>query len=367
MREYLSLAVAVLARPLRSPAAPRHVQIDISTRCNLRCSMCCAKKIILPKEDNRFMPLDEFRRIIDRNRPWSVNLAANGEPLLHPAFDDMVRYAKSKHITVIASTNLAMAPEHIVRAVDSGLDILKVSIDGAVPATYERIRGVSHARLIENLRHLRSARQHRRSGTPDVRFDFVIMKENYREISGFLDFCRSWDVRHVYFHPIDVREYEQARKERSVYGVDHDELTRILRQAEGDARAAGMRTNLKTLLERQAILAALYAPGKRPAIRRRVCLLPWFGLFVSISGETSPCCALYPGRDGSLGNILTQPLEEVWNGEAAQTLRRRFARRENYGVYEACRYCMPMDMGVLRAAASTFPGYVRGLLKGRTS
>jgi MoaA/NifB/PqqE/SkfB family radical SAM enzyme len=323
--------------------------------------MCYSKKIILPEQDNVNMSFEKFRHIIDTVKPVSVNMAANGEPFLNSEFLHMVAYAGERKIKTITSSNFVINHAIIEEVAASSLDILKISIDGATKETYEKIRGKNHAALMENLRRLFSAKARRGTG-PEVRFDFVIQKDNYSEIIEYIDFCYGFGVRHVYFHPLDIREYEAEKKQETLYNIDLRQLEALLRQALEKAQGYGMSTNLPTLLKNHRILKNLHSGGAAVDLRRSVCLLPWLGMFITVTGDVSPCCAVYPGRDGAAGNIFKENIDAVWNGPKMRGMRRLFKTKKNYDALAGCGYCMPMALDTLVAAARTFPNYLKKFL-----
>lgn len=57
-----------------------------------------------------------------------------------------------------------------------------------------------------------------------------------------------------------------------------------------------------------------------------MCLFPWTHMYVHTTGDVFPCCIAEPGHKNlSLGNVKTQTIEEIWNGEKYQTLRKNMA------------------------------------------
>jgi|YNPMSStandDraft_1061717.scaffolds.fasta_scaffold01789_6 MoaA/NifB/PqqE/SkfB family radical SAM enzyme len=53
--DYLKIAKSLLFLPKEIYYSPLHIQIDVTTYCNLQCKMCYAKKIILPQENNKHL------------------------------------------------------------------------------------------------------------------------------------------------------------------------------------------------------------------------------------------------------------------------------------------------------------------------
>jgi MoaA/NifB/PqqE/SkfB family radical SAM enzyme len=83
------------------------------------------------------MSYELFTRTIDELAGLEeLHLQGLGEPLMHPRFFDMVRYAADKGIHVTTNSNLTLLNERRAAAcVASGLDALHVSIDGATAET----------------------------------------------------------------------------------------------------------------------------------------------------------------------------------------------------------------------------------------
>lgn len=74
---------------------PRFVQIEPVGLCNLRCRMCPIQFRLDANDGSAaLMDYDTFCRLVDRFPQLDqLHLQGLGEPLLHPYFFDMVRYA----------------------------------------------------------------------------------------------------------------------------------------------------------------------------------------------------------------------------------------------------------------------------------
>jgi radical SAM protein with 4Fe4S-binding SPASM domain len=67
-----------------------------------------------------------------------------------------------------------------------------------------------------------------------------------------------------------------------------------------------------------------------------ICSQPWTTLYIDQNGDSYPCCF----TKKSLGNVKTTNLEEVWNGEIAQSFRSNVAQRNT--SFEGCINCPSM-------------------------
>src|SRR2546423_12235367 len=88
------------------------------------------------------MVCEHFPRLVDQFvNIQELHLQGLGEPMMHPRFFDMVAYAADRGVEVSTNSNLTLVNEQRAeRTVTSGLAWLHVSIDGASPEMYARIR-----------------------------------------------------------------------------------------------------------------------------------------------------------------------------------------------------------------------------------
>lgn len=124
---------------------PLHVDVELSSICNLRCPMCYTITPAFKKKVRAgLMDWALFTRVVDECAAagvYSLRLSLRGESFLHPRIVDAVRYAKSRGIAEVSTlTNGLRLDEELFREVmAAGLDWITISFDG-LGATYERIR-----------------------------------------------------------------------------------------------------------------------------------------------------------------------------------------------------------------------------------
>jgi radical SAM protein with 4Fe4S-binding SPASM domain len=74
----------------------------------------------------------------------------------------------------------------------------------------------------------------------------------------------------------------------------------------------------------------------------RVCPYPWYSMYMGNNGDVVACCRDLEHQT-VLGNLFEQSLDEVWNGERYQALRKSLASAHPED-HDACRDCdMPYD------------------------
>src|SRR6202165_5962406 len=135
--------------PLPSPI---EAYVEVANRCNSKCATC--PLTFSPQENARQLSLDEFKALVaqlpDLRR---AVLQGVGEPLLNRDLAPMIAHLKQRDVYTVFNTNAALLTRRRqVDLVRSGLDELRVSLDGSTPETYLKIRGIpAFERVVDNL------------------------------------------------------------------------------------------------------------------------------------------------------------------------------------------------------------------------
>lgn len=286
-----------------------------------------------------FLGWDAYVSIIDQLPQLAeLHLQGLGEPLLHPHFCRMVEYAAQRGVRVSVNTNLTLLNERYAqRLARCGLDTIYISVDGATPATYERIRtGARFERLQRNVTLLLATLR----GLPGPRtaLTAVAMRENVDELAALVELAGRWGIEalHVQHLCHDFGEstlpaqYEPMRAfvdEQTLVGYDPVRVARAF----ADARRAAERTGVALRLPRVTPVAhAPETPG------RSRCSWPWHGPYVAYDGTAMPCCMVATPDRAALGNVVRESVATVWNGPAYEEFRRRLDSPE---PPEICRSC----------------------------
>ncbi|HVA67219.1 MAG TPA: radical SAM protein [Elusimicrobiota bacterium] len=163
--------------------APLYVAWQITNECNLACLHCIeesgpgkAFKDELTKEQV-FSVLDQIKQ---REVPY-VSFSG-GEPMVHPHFFEMAEYLAGSGVGLKIETNgHFMTPENARRLRDLGVKAVQVSVDGASPATFNKMR--VRGRLESALSGIRNLRE---AGVP-IEINYVPAKFSIQEVGDIVD------------------------------------------------------------------------------------------------------------------------------------------------------------------------------------
>ncbi len=251
---------------------PRVVRIESTNHCNADC-VTCTRKIM--ERQTGVMDMELFKKIVDEcagQKVRCIHLHNFGEPFLDKKIFEKIAYVKERGMETRLFTNLSLINRAMAKkVVESGLDRLKVSIDGNSKETYERVRkGLDYDQVMGNLETLLEERKKAGSSTPKVGLVFVDMDENSSEKN---DFKKRWEGR---VDSINITTY-------------HNWAGSL--EGEGDEQLRGL-----------------------------PCMRIWLTFTVLWNGEVSLCCMDY---DGSviLGNVRENSIYDIFNGEKLKKIR----------------------------------------------
>lgn len=325
------------------PALPRFVQIEPVGQCNLRCQMCP----VVYREDGppygppAFMSFETFTRLIDQfTGVEELQLQGLGEPMMHPRFFEMVAHAAGRGIEVSTNSNMTLLPPAKAETcVRSGLARLHVSIDGARPETFERIRRRAHLdRVLRNVRGLLDARDRLGRATPRLHLVTVLMRQNLEELPEIVALAASLQVEEMFVQhlahdfgeetmPTRYRPMREFVEGQSLLHEAPERIEACFRAAREAADACGIRLRLPRTRPRP------HPPGTRGRAR---CDWPWRGAYVSYQGLAMPCCMVATPDRAQFGDMAKDGVLPVWHSPGYAEFRRRLDSDEPPAICRSC-------------------------------
>lgn len=332
VRDLLSL----LTRPAVAPNLPRHLQIEVTTYCNLRCIMC-PRTVMLAEAKTyeegdiwlRHLPFSRFQAIIKQLPQLnSISLHGIGEPLLHPHLFDMIEVASARGIRVRFTTNATLlTPTRIERLLASKLHRLIISLDGATAHTYEKIRvRAVFEQVIGNIEMLMRKWERMDKNRPHIDINMVVNRVNLGEVNALIDLVASLGVGSVLLSPL-----EPSSPSTQDLVCDVEDWRHVTQMAKRHARKVGVK-----LFTRGGTMPIMAMADQNAEKRTDRCLYPWTTAVVTLNGEVMPCCNIYHIRH-SMGNAFEGHFETVWNGSRYQAFRLDLKQRDH--VPEPCSWC----------------------------
>jgi radical SAM protein with 4Fe4S-binding SPASM domain len=328
---------------MKSTPLPTYVQMEPVGQCNLRCTMCAIpfREDGPPHGPPAFMPFATFCRLVDHFPTLEeLHLQGLGEPLMHPRFFDMVDYAAAKGIRVTTNSNFTLLnASRAERCVQSGLDTVHISVDGATAEMYEkiRIRGRWH-KLLRNLHLIHEARRRHESTLPHLKMVSVIMRQNLHQLPDLVRRAWEWEMESLFVQhlchdfgestlPAKYRPMREYNARETLLAEEEARVEHYFAAARAVAEEVGLELRLPRVRPRR------HPPGT-PGRER--CNWPWNGAYISYDGHAMPCCMISTPDRANMGNMAQDGVAQVWNNGRYQTFRQALGSEQ---PPEVCRSC----------------------------
>lgn len=287
------------ARHSHLVANPIGLVVDPSNVCQLGCPGCvhssspgAAERFLWP---NGTLEETRFRALMERYGPTAVAVyfCDYGEPLLNRNTPALVRIAKSFRMQAMLSTSLSVRQFDADAFVESGLDFMVLSIDGATQPVYERFRRGGRLDLVfDNVRKLVEARRRLHRSTPVLSWNFLAFQHNVHEIPEALRIARRLGVDQFrVVEPFDVTWDDPEILPAEV-------KSRVLHLERTALRAfRGSQSALPHPLSMERIRAAYEQPWEQlpeqeaAAPSAHACHWLYKNLVMDATGRVMPCCA----------------------------------------------------------------------------
>ncbi len=299
-----------LKKTLVPAYVPEDISIEVTNTCNFRCAFC-------PQSDAKHHDLVPrtyldpgratliFKRLRDGGVTTdTLHWTLDGEPFMNKKFYLLCSIAIEFEFTnmYFATNGLLLNQDRLNRLPIPEEGRYTFTIDySADPAYFEKVRGSE--------------------GSWQTIYDNIL--SSLRNISH----------SHIYFVLNDMTAYKTLDK-----GVRDAQFGKLKALFQGFEDRVAFRR--KTFHNAAGLRAKLVRTSSEK--RYHLCPYPWTSFVIASSGEVVACCRDLR-RQTVLGNILEQPLEEIWRGAAFQELRKNLIERHP-SKSAACDGCdLPYD------------------------
>ncbi len=337
-----------LRRSVEVDYLPIVLDIENVSRCNFRCIMCQVRGFEKGKRA-RDMTLAEFKQLIDDQYGLvEIKLHGMGEPTMQGKdFFEMIRYARARHIWVRTVTNASLlhVRDNYRTLVDTGINEIQISVDGADPTVYEAIRVHGEfSRMKENCLLINRYCQERK--LPLTKMWTMVQRDNVHQLEALVDLAAELEFPSIVFSVQIVawgaeHVAQQNREINVAQSLNVDRLRGLV--VRGEKR--GVRVRFWSALQKYS--------QDRP---ENTCPWPFERAYIGSDGRTVPCCMIGNPDTFEIGKGLS--FAQAWASKEYADFRRAHLSGE---VPEVCKSCYLASAHTGRAAApeAGVPGLVK--------
>lgn len=285
--------------------APLHIDLGITTGCNLACTYCYGVLQGNTSVAKRFdMPKDALLRLIQDAKQLGVRSIAfigEGENTLNSAIYDALSLSKKINLDVSLSTNgIQIDYDHLPQMMQS-LKWIRFNISAASPESYYTIHGTKKFdRVVENIKYAVKIKK-KYSMQTTIGMQMVVVAKNIQEIVPLASLAGQLGVDYLVIKPCsDTYDGKMDSPHKQYRQIDD-----ILKKAE-----AFSKDDFTVSVKWKKMNNLGLKSFKR-------CYGTQFIVNISGDGTVFPCGHFFNMRrdEFSMGNIIHSSLEEVVNSE----------------------------------------------------
>lgn len=289
------------------------IWVELTNVCNLKCSFCFQSNNTMVRKKG-FMSFDTFKIIVDdisKNVPTIV-LHHSGESFIHPNLIKFIKYAKSKNLTVMMTTNGTLLDKDNYSILSSGIDVINISLAGVDKEDYSSVRlGSSYDKLKSNILAIAQKKVELNS-LVELSINVVKTENNKSRIKNFKRYYSSID------------------------GIDKVIVRRLIDWS------GAIDTNNMSLKSVHAFLMrnlAYYYKYVKVFMKKPLCNNINSSGAILWDGSVIPCCFDYNGKL-TLGNIHNKSFLSIWNNLKSNKLRSMFFSIKRTKKHPVCGPCI---------------------------
>ena len=284
---------------------PLHIDLGITTGCNIACTFCYGVLQGRTEAAGRFdMPKEALLKFLTEAKEMgirSVLFDGQGENTLNDALHDALRHSGEIGLSVALATNGTLLNREKLSEMLSPLTWIRFNISAATPVSYERIHGVpAFRKVVENIK-LAVETKTRFGLETTIGMQMVLTRDNLDDIVPLSRLGRELGVDYLVIKPCS----DDPQRSLNAPTTEYLEMDDVFREAEA-CSAGGYNVVVKT---KKLVNAGLKAFP--------TCYGTRFIINISGDGNVFPCGHFFNIRrdEFCMGNILENSFREIVNSE----------------------------------------------------
>ena len=287
--------------------------IEPTTACNLRCPGCLSGIRDFDRPTG-MLSQDFFEKTINDLHKYLLYCTLHylGEPYLNKSLFNFVKYASERKIYTELSTNgHYLNDENAKQTILSGLDSIRISIDGTTQEVYEMYRkGGNLNTVIEGVKNLVRWKERLGSKTPFVIVQLILFKYNTHQTGDIEKLAQEMGADELQLKTAD--SYISNEDSDSSFIPEDEKYSRYKKQQNGSYKLASY--------------------DKMP----NHCFRMWHSFKTTWDGSVIPCC-FDKNSQYIMGDFKKESFKKIWRGEKYDTFRSQlFNSRKSIGICNNC-------------------------------
>ncbi len=344
-----------LTRGTNLLSSPYGLIVDPMNACQLACPGCVhsarAKELKSFDWGPGILSETMFAEFMRRYGPYAIEaeFCNYGEPLLNPNTPKFIRLAKTYLLRTMLSTNIGVKHFDAEAYVNSRLDYMTVSIDGATQSTYEKYRRKGDIETVyKNVRSLIEAKKRLGRRTPTISWQYLAFEHNEHEIDDAIKIAQGLGVdQFIVASPFDVgwdapeiRPSKVAPRTIQFHSAWIEETIDNWNPFPSELQAEAIEQEFASDWRHRLVDDSDEWIPDPKASSRHTCHYLYKNMVMDGRGRVLPCCAApQPGLDLVFADANSGG--DVYNSEKYRLARLSFANPKLYQIEHAANAPAP--------------------------
>ncbi len=297
------------------------VSVDLTERCNSRCTICELWK----KENPHTLSLEVFEDQLKNSKVLqkvSLFNLGGGEPfVLKNLFDYIAviaKYGKAMEVRIVTngfqSKRIAEVIERVMQETKLTIGI-KISLDGG-KETHERIRGISGAYdLVMKTSSVLSDLKSKYPSRLKINYGFTVTDENTNELDSVFETANQLDLGFFYKPILAPAKFEKSEvfENESLSSESVNKIKQFSKQYEKKVKFNFLDRKIYKIFN-NTLRRYLDYPE-----RLVTCYAGSISCYITADGNVSPCLML----DDTMGNLNITGFDTLWKSATSGKVRKK--------------------------------------------
>ena len=294
---------------------PVTLEIDLTNRCNHRCSFCFYAEHISINKDSLDTEIIK-KRLAEAKELGTkgISFTGGGEPMIHKNYEEILIFTKKLGFDVGTITNGSIITEKNVDVLIKNLQWIRISLAGGDAKSYSKVQGVDQFDKVVNNIKLLSKRKENLKSNINIGIRTLVTPENIHTITNFANEIKKLNINYYQLAPDqytnDGGKFWNSVETQQVFKETHDVL---------------LENNI-------SFLGTAYMKSQEKIDYPTTCYAHFFKAAILAEGYYVFC---QNGRDDEryhIGNIYNQTLKEIWNSDKIKDIE-KWVRPNNCGLF----------------------------------
>jgi MoaA/NifB/PqqE/SkfB family radical SAM enzyme len=294
---------------------PVTLEIDLTNRCNHRCSFCFYAEHISVNKDSIETKILKIRlKEAKELGTKGISFTGGGEPMIHKDYEEVLVYTKNLGFDVGTITNGSIITEKNVDSLIKNLQWIRISMAGGDAESYAKVQGVDQFEKVVNNIKLLSKRKKELNSSINIGIRTLVTSENIHTIIDFAHVIKKLNVDYFQLAP------DQYTNDCGKFWND-ESTQNVFKQTKEVLREKGI-----------SLLTTAYMKEQEKLDYPTTCYAHFFKAAILAEGHYVFC---QNGRDEEkyhIGNIYDQSLKEIWESEKIKEIE-EWVKPNNCGLF----------------------------------